>query len=207
MASGLMRLPPQLRVFTGQDSGEFVFELFIHSEEISDFPGSDPDVTGGHVRVGADVPEKLHHETLTETHDFGVRFALGIKVGPALASAHGQGGQGVLENLFESQKFQDAQVDRGVKSQAALIRADGAVHLNAKTTVDPDRALIVHPGHPEADHPFRLDQPFHYTGLTVFRIHVHNRLDRFGHFADSLVKFLFMGITVLDNLHDVYHLH
>jgi hypothetical protein len=75
---------------------------------------------------------KLWQNRITSLSD----LPLGSKSAAALAAAHGQRGQRVFKNLLESQELQDAQVHRGVKPQAALVRADGAVHLDAEAPVD-----------------------------------------------------------------------
>ncbi len=53
---------------------------------------------------------KLGHEGLAETHDFIITLALRVKVGTALAAAHRQAGQAVLENLLKSEEFNDGLV-------------------------------------------------------------------------------------------------
>ena len=82
---------------------------------------------------------------------------LGSKSRAALAAAHGQRGQGVLEHLLEGQELEDAEVHRGVEAQPALVGADGAVHLDPEAAVDLDLALVVHPGDAEHDHALGLD--------------------------------------------------
>ena len=78
---------------------------------------SDADVPGGHVGVRADVTLQFRHEGLAEPHDLAVALALGVEVAAALAAAHGQGGEGVLEDLLKAQEFDDGQVDGGVKAR------------------------------------------------------------------------------------------
>ena len=69
--------------------------------------------------------DELGHEALAEAHDLSVGLALGVKVGAALAAAHGQGGQSVLEDLLKAQELDDGQVDVLAEPQAALVGADG----------------------------------------------------------------------------------
>jgi hypothetical protein len=45
-----------------------------------------------------------------------------------------------------------------MEAESALIRADGAAHLNAESAIHLDVALIVDPGDAKHDHAFRLDQ-------------------------------------------------
>jgi hypothetical protein len=100
---------------------ELVADALVLAEEEADLAAADADVTGRHVGVGADVAEELGHEALAEAHDLGVGLALGIEVGAALAAAHGQGGQGILEDLLEAEELEHAEVDGGVEAEAALV--------------------------------------------------------------------------------------
>lgn len=123
-----------------------------------------------HVRVRAQVAVQFDHQGLAEAHDFGVGLALGVEVGAALAAAHGQGGERVLEGLFEGQELEDGQIHRGVEPHAALVGADGRVVLDAKAPVDPDAASVVHPADAELQGPFRLDEPFEQGLAGVARV-------------------------------------
>jgi hypothetical protein len=115
-----------VEALAGEHTGELIPQLFVHAEQISDLPAAHTDIAGGDIGVLADVPEEFAHEALAEPHDFKIGFALGIKVRPPFAPAHGKGGQGVLEDLFKGQEFQDRKVDRGMKPQPPLVGADGA---------------------------------------------------------------------------------
>ena len=78
------------------------------AEHEADFPCADADITGRYVKVGTNVAVQLAHERLAEAHHFSVALAFGVKVRAALAAAHGQRGQGVLEDLFKGQELQHA---------------------------------------------------------------------------------------------------
>src|SRR5690606_800859 len=146
--------------FAGEDAGFIAAaDAPVLAEHVADLPRAHADVAGRHVDVGADVPVQLRHEALAEAHHFTVGFALRVEVGTALAAPDGQAGQGVFENLLEAEEFDDAQVHGRMESQSALVRADGAVELDAEAAVDPHVALVVHPGDAEHDDPFRLHQP------------------------------------------------
>ena len=93
------------------------------------------------------------HERLAEPHHFVVALALGIEIGAALAAAHRERRQAVLEHLLEGQELQHAEVDRRMEPQAALVGADGAVHLDAEAAVDLHLAAVVDPRHAEHDRP------------------------------------------------------
>ncbi|BDC26056.1 hypothetical protein NB2BOR_A03470 [Bordetella parapertussis] len=128
------------------------------------------DIAGGHVGVRAQVAVQFQHQRLAETHHLGVRFALGVEVGAALAAAHGQGGQRVLQGLFESQELQHRQIDRRVEAHAALEGADGRAVLDAEGAVDLGLALVIGPADAELDHAFGLDQAFQQGVLGVMRV-------------------------------------
>src|SRR5690606_9332820 len=106
-----------------------------------------------------------------------------------LAAAHGQGGQRVLEYLLEGQELEHAQVDRGVETQAALVRADSAVHLHAVAAVDVNLAVIVHPRHAEHDDPLRLDQALDDARLEVLGVFFQERPQSGQYLFGCLVEF------------------
>ncbi len=84
--------------------------------------------------------DQFGHEALAEAHDFVVALALGIEIRSALAAAHGQRGQRVLEDLLKGQELQNAEIDRRMEAQPALVGTDGAVHLDAEAAIDLDFA-------------------------------------------------------------------
>ena len=121
---------------------------------------------------------------------------MGVKVRAALAAAHGQGGQAVLEGLLKAQELQDALVDRGMEAQAALVGADGAVELDAVAAVHLDLALIIDPGHTEGDDALGLDQTLDQACLLVFGMLLDHGLDALQHLADSLQELRLIGIAL-----------
>ena len=110
---------------------------------------------------------QLGHERLAKTHDLVVGLALGVKVGSALAATHGERGEGVLEDLLKTQELEHAQGHRGVEAQAALVRADGGVELDAVAAIDLALAGIVDPRHAEHDNALGLDQALEQRGLLI----------------------------------------
>ena len=42
---------------TGQDAGKFIAQFFVHTEQITDLPGTDANISGGHIGIGPDVAE------------------------------------------------------------------------------------------------------------------------------------------------------
>ena len=85
-----------------------VGEASVLAKQVADFAATNADVTGGHVAVFADVTVQFGHKGLAEAHDFGIRLALRVEVGAALAATDGQAGEGVFEDLLEAQELDDA---------------------------------------------------------------------------------------------------
>ena len=137
-------------------------------------------------------------------HDFPVRFAFRVEVRAAFAAADGKAGQGVLEDLFKSQELQDAQVDALVEAQAAFVRADGAVGLDAVAAVDVEDAVVIFPGDAENDDAFGFGdalQNFHFLQYGA----CHDvGCQRFGHLADSLMEFRLVGVAEGELRHEIF---
>ena len=83
-----------------------------------------------------------------------------------------------------------------MESQAALVRTNGAVHLDAISAVDLHLAPAVRPRHPEVEGPLRLDHAFEDPGLAVLRIGVDERPHRICDLGDRLVKLSLGGIAL-----------
>ena len=148
---------------------------------------------------------QLGHERLAETHHFSVGTALRVEVGAALAAAHGQRGQRVLEDLLEAEELDDALVDGRVEAQAALVRSDGGVELHAVTTVHLHLALIIGPGHAELHHALRLDDALQHACLLVLRVLLDHRLDGLEHLAYSLQELRLVAVALFDLSVDALH--
>ncbi len=89
----------------------------------------------------------------------------GIEVGAALAAAHRQSREGILEDLLEGEEFENAEIDRGMKTQPAFVGPDRAVHFDAEPAVNADLAFVVLPRHAEHDDALRLDHALEDFGL------------------------------------------
>ena len=76
-----------------------------------------------------------------------------------------------------------------MKSQAAFVRPDRTVHLDAEAPVNVELAFIVLPWNPEHNDAFRLDDSFDDLGLAIFRMLLQDERERFDDFLDGLVKF------------------
>ena len=96
----------------------------------------DTDITGRYVRILADVAHEFGHEALAKAHDLIIASALRVEVGAAFAAANGQAGKSIREDLFEAEELDDAGIDGGMKTEATLVGAEGAVVLHAKAAVD-----------------------------------------------------------------------
>ena len=121
---------------------------------------------------------------------------MGVKVRAALAAAHGQTGQAVLEALLKAQKFDDGQIDRRVETQTALVGTDGRVKLHAVAAVDLHLAGVIDPRHAEHHHALRLDQTLDQTCLLILGMRGDDRLQTFEDFLGCLQKFLLFGVAL-----------
>lgn len=187
-----------VQALAGQHACELVAETLVLAEHIADFAATDADVTSGNVCVGADVASEFGHEALAETHYFIGALALRIEVGAAFAAAHGQSGEGVLENLFEAKELQNAKVHARVETEAALVWPDCAVELDAVTAVHLHIALVINPRHTENDGAFRLNDTFQNGVGFIFRRRSKDGVDRIEDFLYCLKEFRFMRVLRTD---------
>lgn len=138
---------------TGQDTLPGVSVSLVCTEEVTDLSTTDTDITSRDISVVTNVPGQLPHEGVTETSDLVVGFALWVKVGTTLTTSHGESGQGILEDLLESEELEDGKVDGWVESETSLVWSEGRVVLHSETTVDLDLTLVRLPDYPELDDP------------------------------------------------------
>ena len=97
----------------------------------------------------------------------------------------------------EGKRFiHDGQVDRGMETAAALVGADGAVILDAEAAVDVGDTIVINPGNAELNNTLRLDKTLNQAGLLPLGVLVHNQIQRFENFADSLQKFFFVCVAL-----------
>ncbi len=143
--------------FAREDAGLVpVGDALVLPEQVADLAAAHADVARGDVRVLADVAVELGHERLAEPHDLAVGPPARVEVGAALAAADGHARERVLEDLLEAEELHDAEVDRRVEPQAALVRAERRVELDAEAAVDLHAPGVVHPRDPEDDLALRL---------------------------------------------------
>ena len=127
---------------------------------------------------------------------------LGSKSEPPLPPPMGSVVRRVLEDLLEGEELEDAEVDGGMEAQAALVGADGAVHLDAEAAVDLDLALVVDPGHAEHDHALGLGDALEDLGLAVLRVLLDHELEGLGHLLDGLMELGLAGVLGLELGHE-----
>ena len=150
----------EFKPFSGEHTAPIPRKLLILPEEVAHFSCPHTDITSRDVDFRTDITVKLVHESLTETHDFGIALAAWRKIGTSLTSPHGQCGQCIFECLLKTKELQYGKVHGRMETQSTLIRADGTVELYPITQVDLNLSLVVHPRDPEHDDAFRLHQPF-----------------------------------------------
>jgi hypothetical protein len=104
-----------------------------------------------------------------------------------------------LKTCSKARNFRTPILTEGWKRRPPFVRADGAVHLNAKPAIDPYLALIVDPRNSENDGSFRLHDAFQDAGLLVFRARLQKRPEAAKNFFNGLVKFWLVRIALLQS--------
>ena len=171
-------------------------QSLVHAEHVPNFATTNTDITGWNVAILTDVSPQFHHEGLAKPHHFAVGLALGVKIRTALATAHGQARQGILENLLKRQKLQDRSVNARVKSKTAFVGSNGAIKLDAEATVHLSYAFVVNPWDSEVNQTLWLNHPF--NDGDVLWIFFQYRFQRFQHFFHRLVEFRLFRVTGYD---------
>lgn len=123
---------------TGENTLPLVADLLVLAEHEANLAAGNTDITGGNVGVGTDVLAQLGHEGDTEAADLVVGLSLGVEVGSTLTTAHVEAGQGILEDLLETEELEDGQVHGGVETEATLVGAKSGVELDTESAVDLD---------------------------------------------------------------------
>ena len=141
---------------------------------------------------------KLGNEALAEAHDLGIGFAVGVKVGAALAAAHGESGQGILEDLLKAEELNDGKVDRGMEAKAALVRSDSGVELYTVAAVDLNLAVVVNPGNAEHDNALGLYETLNKAGCFPFGMLGNDELEALEDLFDCLKELGLTGMVFLN---------
>ena len=180
--------PAERESLAGEHAGGVVRELLVHARHVAHLARAHADVARGHVGVRAEVAVELEHQRLAEAHHLVVAAALGVEVRSALAAAHRQRRQRVLERLLEAQELEDRQVDRRVEAHPALVGADRARVLDAPGAVHVHRARVVDPRDAELDHPLGLDDAVEQPVVRVLGVRLDERPHALHHLAHRLVE-------------------
>ena len=128
------------------------------------------------------------HERLAEAHHLALAAALGVEVRAALATAQGQAGERVLEDLLEAEELDDAAVHAGVKTQPAFVGPQSGIELNAVALVDPHGAGVIHPGDAEQDLALRFKQALHHALTVVAGLGLQHGSKHLQHFLHGLIE-------------------
>ena len=97
--------------FAGEHAGFVpVGDALVLPEQEAELAAADADIARRNVGVLAEMAIELGHEALAEAHDFVVRLALRVEVRAAFAAADGHARERVLEELFEAQELDDAEI-------------------------------------------------------------------------------------------------
>src|SRR5262245_30911701 len=86
-----------------------------------------------------------------------------------------------------------------MKTQPAFVRAEGAIHLHAKASVDLDLLFVVDPRDAKLNHALRFDQALQNSGVPELLAAVDNWPDRLQHFRDRLKKLRLVTVTFSDD--------
>ena len=185
-----------------QHAGKLTGDALVLAEHIADLAPAHADIACRNVHIRADMAVEFGHERLAEAHDFAHALALGVEVRPALAAAHRQAGECVLEGLFKREKLQHAFVHRRVEADAALVRADRVVVLDAVAALHADIAGIVFPADAERYHAVRLSNAAQdLFGVVCFLV-LDEIEDVFRHFLHRLHEFRLVRIALVYAFHE-----
>src|SRR5262245_191680 len=86
-----------------------------------------------------------------------------------------------------------------MKAQPAFIRAERAVHLHSKATVNLDLSFVVDPRDAKLNHSLGFDQSLQYSGVPELLAAVDDWPDRLQHLRHRLKKLRFVRVTFFDD--------
>lgn len=134
---------------------------------------------------------------MAESHDLCIGLAVRIEIASSLSSAHRKSGQRILEDLFESEEFQDGKIDALVESESALVRSDSVVELHPVSSIHLDIPVLIDSRDSEHDGPFRFDYPFEDLLLLIDFVVVDEVFDGFYDFFYRLYELRLVRILFL----------
>ena len=85
-----------------------------------------------------------------------------------------------------------------MEAQAALVRSDRGVELDAIAAVHLDLALVIGPSDTELHHALRLDEALEYARLLILRVLLDYGLKAFEDLANGLQEFRLIAIALFD---------
>jgi len=161
-------------------------------EHEANLAAANTDIPCWHVRIFTKMPMQLGHEGLAEAHDLAIRAATRIEVRSAFAAANRQAGQRVLEDLLKTKELDDAQIDRRVETNAALVRPQRRIELNTEASVDLHLALIVDPRHAKDNLALGLADTLDQRIVGIIRMLGNHAAETFQDFTGRLVEFILL---------------
>jgi hypothetical protein len=110
------------------------------------------------------------------------------------------------QRLLEAEEFDDAEIDRRVEADAALVGPERRVELHAEAAVDLHLAVVVDPRHAEDDLPLRLADALDERVFRIVRMFRHDPPETFQHLPHRLVEFRLSGIAAQHFVEDGFKL-
>ena len=156
--------------------------------------------------MSVEGPPEFRHEAVAEAHHLIVALALGVEVRTALAPAHGESCEGVLEDLFEAQELEHREGDGRMEAEASFVRPDRVVELHPVALVHVDFSGVVLPCYSEGDRSIGLGDPLQNLGALVVVVVGHERVYGVDDLPCRLVKFRLVGISLFQARHEVIDL-
>jgi len=191
--------------FASKDTGKFILSLLYWPNKNPISRPPTPISPAGTSVSGANMTKKFRHETLAESHNFVIRFALWIKIRTAFPTTHRQSCKAVFENLFECKKFKYTKINCRVKPESSFVRPYGAVHFNSETTVDLNFTFVVEPGNSEDNRTFRFCNSFQNFACLYLGFSSINGIRDSATSWNSLVELVLTRISGFDHSHELLY--
>src|SRR5690606_26319008 len=158
-----------------QNRREVIGELLVSTKHETDFALANTNISGRNIPLRTNVLVQLLHERLTEAHHLAITLAMRIKIGATLPTTHRYQVNRILQRLLKRHELEYALIDGRMKTQAALVRPNGAIHLHAVTAIDTHHTLVIHPRYAELDNAFRFHQALQQCLLAVTWVRFNKR--------------------------------
>src|ERR1044072_7595813 len=92
-----------------------------------------------------------------------------------------------------------------MKTQAAFVGPERAVHLDAAPAVYLDLAFVIDPRNPEVNHPLRIDQALKNLSVSILLVALDGWPDRFEVVSHRLKKLRFVGVALFNDFENLLH--